>query len=212
MAAGDGYVNADTLAAYIASANNETAIPTDNRETELEAACAAASRRVEEFCNRVFWDADSATARVYSARHIDRLDLDEFHTTTGLVIATDTTGDGTYDTTWSSTDYQLEPVNGVRHGRPGWPYSTIRAVGDYRFPVNAEARVQVTARWGWADIPAEVTQATLITAHRLFMRATSPEGVAGFDQLGAVFRVARVDPDVADLLDPVVRKALIGFA
>lgn len=212
MAAGDLYVDAATLSAYIAATNNEASIPIDNRQGELTAACTAASRQVEEFCDRVFWDADSATARTYPVRHTNRLDLDDFSTTSGLVIKVDTNADGTFDTTWSSSDYQLEPLNGVRQGRPGHPYSTIRAIGTLRFPIDTQARVEVTAQWGWSAVPAEVTQAATITAHRIFMRAESPEGVAGFDQFGAVFRVSRVDPDVESLLHPFRRVGELGFA
>lgn len=46
----------------------------------------------------------------------------------------------------------------------------------------------------------EVVQAVLMLASRLYKRRSSPEGVAGWDDVGAVRVVAR-DPDVERLLE-----------
>lgn len=208
MAAGDPYITAEDLAGYIASVNNENAIDTTNRQTELNAAANAISRRLEQHCGRVFWDAESATARVYAADDWGLISVDDFSTTTGLVVATDTSGNGTFDATWASTDYQVEPVNGVVNGAPGWPYWKIRAIESRTFPVSTRSQVQVTARWGWAAVPDEVKQAALIHAHRVYKRAESPEGVAGFGDFGAI-RLSRLDNDVQDLLAPYRRDAML---
>jgi hypothetical protein len=47
---------------------------------------------------------------------------------------------------------------------------------------------------------AEVVEATLLLASRLYKRRLSPEGVAGWDDLAAVRILAR-DPDVERLLE-----------
>jgi len=203
MAITNGYATQTELVSYIASANNQALIATDNRGTELDAAISTVSRAIDQFCGRVFWDAGSATARVFRADRTSVIDVDEFSTAAGLVIATDTGGDGTFDTTWTASDYQLEPLNGIRDGRTGWPYRTVRAVAGLSFPVDwqGQARVQITAQWGWAAVPDEVHQACLIWAHRLLRRSESPEGVAGFGDFGAV-RLTSVDRDVETLLTP----------
>ena len=122
--------------------------------------------------------------------------------------------DGTFDVTWSPTDWQLEPLNGRLDGLV-WAYDKIRAVGDYLFPtVNAnygsQALVQLTAVFGWPSVPEPVTQATIIQASRIFKRYDSPLGVAGFGDLGAI-RVSRfLDPDMAQLVEPYRRMRLFA--
>jgi len=111
-----------------------------------------------------------------------------------------------FDTTWTTSDYQLEPVNGILDGLTV-PYTRIRAIGDYLWPTlnnnfGEEALVQVTALWGWPAVPEPITQATIIQASRIFKRYDSPLGVAGFGDLG-VMRVSRaLDPDVMQLVEP----------
>jgi hypothetical protein len=115
--------------------------------------------------------------------------IDDFHTLTGLVVKTDETDDGTFEETWTSADYQLEPLNGIREGTTGWPWWMIRAVGDSRdFPVNEKKRatLEVTARWGWSAVPGPVKTACLIMAAETFKLATAPLGVAGMGEFGIV--------------------------
>jgi hypothetical protein len=175
-------------------------------DTTIATAASAANDAVVHWCGRDFTDAGSATARVFHPLNGRAVDVDDFSTTTGLVVATDTTGDGTYDDTWDSDDFELDPANGLRHGQT-FPFTRIRAVEGRMFPVVHRRRfsVEVTARWGWADVPGPVTQATLIKAARLFRRKDSPEGVAGFGDFGVVRVSTRDDPDVIMLLGDYVR-------
>ena len=53
-------------------------------------------------------------------------------------------------------------------------------------------------------MPAQVAQATLIQAARLYKRRESPEGVLGNAEWGSI-RLSRVDPDVAALLSRFTR-------
>lgn len=178
-------------------------------DVEIDAAVNAASRIIDRNCGRSFFDAGSVSARVFTAGITHRITVDDFSTTTGLVVKVDTSGDGTYDQTWASTDYQTEPLNGVRDGVSGWPFYSLRAVGSYCFPVSSEALVEVTARWGWAAVPDEVKQACLMQTNRLLSRRKSPDGVSGFGDFGAV-RVSRVDPDIDELLMPFKRQSIPG--
>jgi len=50
---------------------------------------------------------------------------------------------------------------------------------------------------------AEVQQAILMLASRLYKRRQSPEGVAGWEEMGAV-RIAVRDPDVERLLEQYI--------
>jgi hypothetical protein len=133
---------------------------------------------------------------------------------TAITLQTSTNADGVFDTTWSPTDWQLEPLNGNLDGIE-WAYDKIRAIGDYLFPtVNAnygeQALVKVTANFGWPYVPETITQATIIQASRIFKRYDSPLGVAGFGDMGAI-RVSRaLDPDVAQLVEPYRRMRLFA--
>ena len=174
----------------------------------------AASRLIDGYCNRQFWAAASATPRVFQANTEYVCDVDDFYTTTGFVLKTSSFADGNFDTTWASTDVQLEPLNGVLDGLT-WSYDKLRAIGNYLFPtVNAnygeQALVQVTASWGWASVPEPIMQACIIQSSRIFKRYDSPLGVAGFGDLGAI-RVSRfLDPDMAQLVEPYRRMRMFA--
>ena len=168
----------------------------------------AASRLIDGYCNRRFWQSGTAEARVFQAEDSFYCSIDDI-AGTALTLKSSTQADGTFDLTWKVSDYQLEPLNGNLDGLT-WSYDKIRAIGDYLFPtVNAnygeQALVQVTAVFGWPAIPEPVTQATIIQASRIFKRYDSPLGVAGFGDLGAI-RVSRyLDPDMAQLVEPYRR-------
>jgi hypothetical protein len=181
----------------------------DTLDDELIDNCAgAASRLIDGYCNRQFWNVGSATTRVYTAENDFYCNIDDI-AGTAITLRTSGATDGNFDVTWSPTDWQLEPLNGRLDGLE-WAYDKIRAVGDYLFPtVNAnygeQALVQVTAVFGWPSVPEPVTQATIIQASRIFKRYDSPLGVAGFGDLGAI-RVSRfLDPDMAQLVEPYRR-------
>ena len=182
-------------------------------DTLIDNCAGAASRLIDGFCNRKFWAVGSATVRVYQAEDSFFCSIDDI-SGTAITLQTSTNADGVFDTTWSPTDWQLEPLNGDLDGIT-WAYDKIRAIGDYLFPtVNAnygsQALVKVTANFGWPSVPEPVTQATIIQASRLFKRYDSPLGVAGFGDMGAI-RVSRaLDPDVAQLVEPYRRMRLFA--
>lgn len=175
-------------------------------DTRIGYAVNAANQAVVQWCGRSFDDAGIASARTFYPQSCHVAKVDDFHTTTGLVVATDEGDDGTYETTWTiSTDFYLEPLNQLANGVTV-PYRRIRTTGTRWFPVRGyRPSLQVTARWGWAAVPDAVFEATLIKAARIFFRKDSPQGIAGVDQFGVV-RLSRAgDPDVMDLLAPFRR-------
>jgi hypothetical protein len=174
----------------------------------IEIAIESASRQIDGYCERVFY-ATTAT-RVYNPQDIFVTQTDDIVSVTTLKTAL--TG-VTYDQTWATTDFQLEPLNGVSGGLTQ-PYTRIRAIGANLFPVWAvtgtqynAASVQVTGVFGWSAIPTAIKQATMLAAMRQFKRYDSPLGVAGFGDLGAI-RVGRVDPDVEALIQPFKKVAI----
>lgn len=176
----------------------------------LELAIESASREIEGHCERVFYDVGTAT-RVFMPEDSYITQIDDLQSLTTLETSSD--GDS-FDTTWTASDYQLEPLNGVAGGLTQ-PATRIRAIGDYLFPIwsvlntNAnEATVRITGTWGWATVPTAVKQATVLYSMRQFKRYDSPLGVAGFGDIGAI-RVSRFDPDVESMLSPY-RKVRMG--
>lgn len=201
MALGDSYATLSELKAYLR-------ITDTNDDNELTDALASASRGIESVAHRQFNDAGSATARVYYPDHARLAEVDDFHTITGLVVKTDEGDDGTYETTWAAADYQLQPLNGMVSGQTGWPWWEVWAVSSRRFPSCSDrAPLQVTARWGWATVPAPVKQACLIVAAETFKLQDAPFGVAGFGDMGAI-RV-RDNPMAMKRLAPYVRNPVL---
>ena len=199
MAISDGY-------ATLADVKAALRITDTVDDSLLEISIEAASREIDGFCERVF--TQSTATRIYRPTDAFTVDLDDLQTVTTL--KTDTDGDGVFDTTWSTADYQLNPLNGIAGGITT-PYTTLKAVGSYLFPIyeprnvnSQEASIQIVGVWGWPSIPTAVKQACIILSMRQFKRYDSPTGVMGFGDLG-VMRVGRVDPDVEKLLMPFRR-------
>ncbi|HEV8653113.1 MAG TPA: hypothetical protein VG276_27905 [Actinomycetes bacterium] len=174
-------------------------------EPLLRRAVQATSRAIDRATGRRFWPDLTPTIRLYRPRSHTSVITHDIATTTGLAVATDEAGNGTYSTIWAPSDYQLEPLDAAADGEPWW---LIRAVGDRRFPVRDRRRatLQVTARFGWLTIPDDVNQAAILKATKLFKRRESPDGFAsGMGEYGPV-RISRYeDPDAWLLLGNVMR-------
>lgn len=169
-------------------------------DTLIEMATEAASRLIDGYTGRYFYSAGTAT-RFFVADDDYVCSIDDISSST-ITLQTANNADGVYDTTWSITDYQLEPLNSSADGIT-WPFTRIRAIEDYLWPISGgEALVKLTAVFGWPSVPIAITQATVIQASRIFKRLDSPLGVAGFGDMG-VMRVTRsLDPDVEQLVNP----------
>lgn len=166
----------------------------------LETAIESASRLVDGFAGRNFYSAGTAV-RYFTPEDRIVCEIDDLISLTILEVSADL--DGVFDQTWTSSDYQLEPLNGKVDGLTGWPATRIRAVGDYIYGTNiGEASVKVTGVWGWSAVPVAVKQATVIQASRIFKRLDSPLGVLSSPDLGYIRVGTRLDPDVQQLVEP----------
>lgn len=193
MAIGDPYATRDDLKRRLRIELLDT-----QDDARLDTALDAASRDIERFTARQFNQETVASARTYEPLNSCVVRTDDFHTTTGLVVATDPTGDGSFSKVLTPAQFELQPRNGVVDGQPGWPFWRIQTRSSL-FPLEWEtATVQVTAQWGWTAVPAPIAEATLIQAEELFKLADAPFGVAGFGDFGPV-RV-RPNPKVASLI------------
>ena len=133
------------------------------------------------------------------ATNTGRVSVDDIGSLTDLVVKTGRPG--AFTTTIDSANYWLQPLNALAASKPyEWVYT------DDAFSIQAYPTVEVTAKWGWPAVPAEIKDATLLMAPRLFARKDSPTGVAGFGDYGVV-RVTASDADVARLLSPYFRVA-----
>ena len=178
---------------YVALSELKSAleISSSAQDAFLNLAIDAAEASIDNLCGRYFTQDGATSARTYRAQPY-YLATSDISTATGLIVKTDTSADGSFDTTWASSDIQLEPLNNLAQALPA---RYVRAVGNYTFPV----RVEVTARWGWAAVPDAIKQAALILSSRLFNRKASPMGVIGVGDFGPV-RISRSDPDIAAML------------
>ena len=168
-------------------------------DATLSACIDAASDTIDDICHRTFNLDASASARVFHPDSHDFVRVDDIGSLTGLVVKIDGDDNGTYETT--ITDYLTEPLNALALGKPITKFRSF----DTSWPMGAiHPSVQVTAKWGWPSVPEPVKSATGILAGRLFKRADSLLGVAGFSDLGAI-TLRAVDPDVQRMLAPYVR-------
>lgn len=174
----------------------------------IERAINATSRAIDQHCNRRFWKDTAPVARVFEAIDSHVLSVNDIASSSGLAVAVDSAGDGTFSTTWASTDYQLKPLNADADGG-AYSWSEIATTGGVCFPWfrNGRPGVRVTAAWGWSQVPDQVTSAAILKAVSLFMRKDAPFGVAGFNEFGPV-RITKRDPDVMDLLSPFILAAV----
>jgi hypothetical protein len=138
---------------------------------EYEAAINAASRQLDDYCGRVFYQDPTATPKLFRPHQVDLCWVPDISTTTGLIVETDDAQNGSFSTTWAAADYQMEPFE----RKNGKPYEMISAIGSKEFPVNGlniqsygtfrasrRALVRVTARWGWASVPSNIVSACII--------------------------------------------------
>jgi len=161
---------------------------------------------VDTYCDRRFFTNGTAEVRTYAAVNGTYLSVDDVATL--ATVKTSTNVDGTFDTTWATTDYQTEPLNRWASG-VAFPITRLRAIGDYSFPVSQQAAVQITGTFGFGTaVPTQVTHATIILSLRQLKRYESPTGVQGGGDYGPVYISRKTDPDVAAILDPLRRNVV----
>lgn len=177
---------------------------TDGTNTELVArttsALDAATTAIENHTGRVF-TASTAT-RTFGATNTTVLRVPDLSAVSTL--KTDTTGDGTFDTT--ITDYELDTIF-----PDGWAYDTIRLISD-TFPVATSGRrrrVEINATWGWSAVPEPVVSACALIALQVANRPISALfGAQAVGDAGAAAMIIQRDPHISLMLDPYVRRGV----
>jgi hypothetical protein len=201
MAVVNGYCTVDQVRAELSDDGGQ--LP----DALLEKAVNAASRAIDQWTGRRFWQDAEPVARRYRPTSRYVAEVDDISTTTGLVVETDSALDASWSTAWTvEDDFELGPAN-ADAGGGAYAWWELAAVGSNRFlvsSVSARHTLRVTARWGWSEVPVQVTEATILRAIALFKRKETPFGVADFGEFGPV-RIGRQDADVIDLLRPFQR-------
>ncbi len=214
MAIINGYVTLSELQGSLhGSGLPTTYTPADIANQEL--AIEAISRLVDEMSQTTFYA--RTETRYYTPEMTDLLWLpDDLISITTL--KTDDDYDGTYETTWTTDDYYLEPRNArVRANEADkQPYRQIRINknGDYSFP-RVDYGVEIVGSWGYTDgidgsdeptqVPQFVKNAVLLMANRIFRRKDAIFGIAGTPALGVTVVKARIqeDSDIMQLLQGI---------
>ncbi len=147
----------------------------------------------------------AATARVFDTVSGYEMEVDRC-IQTGAAIAVDETATGVYVPWVLGTDYVLWPYNEEYFTR------IIVKDGAGKVFTTGQQLLQVTGNWGGMTVPpAEIEQATIITAARWFKR-----GMQAFQDTGAVVEVGQLrytkalDPDVKEILRTSVKRTHFG--
>jgi hypothetical protein len=200
------YCTVEELKSRLGMAATDTA-----DDFEIRLAVDTASREIDDWCQDQFWR--STATRTFTADCAYLLDLGPYPLISVTTLKTDQAGDGTFETTWSASDYQLLPLNVTTLAEPK-PYRQIKSVASNTFPYGRELgarddRVEIVGVYGWPTVPAAVKQACLIHAAELLKLKDAPFGVAGFGDFGPV-RV-RMNARAQALLSPYRRlPVLVG--
>lgn len=214
MTVTNGYCTADELSRRLASDGVSVSTVFDD---ELAEAVTSASRAIDAYCNRRFYADSVATARVFDRIRVrtDRqgrqyVDIDDCQAASITAVAEDAGDTGTYGTTWAaSTDYYTYPLNGLNERGETWPITRLVGTGTKTARTTGYRPVfQVTAKWGWAAVPANIKHACLIVSADLVKQREAPLGIAGYGEFGVVRVQNDVLRRVVSLLAPYRRDNL----
>jgi hypothetical protein len=142
----------------------------------------AISRYLDGKLGRFFTKDASALARVYTASEsTSALWVDDM-SAAPTSVKMDDDGDGVFETTLAATDYELLPLNAFKGPEPR-PYTRIGLTSwGTRSAFVKDARVEVTAAFGWPSVPLAIQQATIhLTA---ILRLESPRATRRISELG----------------------------
>lgn len=168
-------------------------------DVTLASAISAASRSIDDWCNRQFGKTNTLEARYYTPMWYPEacrwvVEVDDFYTETGLLVSVDNDESAAYAT--PITEFRAKPFNAIQEGKP-WTQIVIHSGGNQPNRYNNAGTVKVTASFGWSEVPTAIKNATLLQASRLVSRRDAPFGVAGSPTVGSEIRLlARLDPDV----------------
>lgn len=175
-------------------------------DTELPGWITAASRAVDERCNRQFGVLAAPAARIYRrAPFWDPtlcmwlLEIDDLMTSAAMTVG---------GVALASSGTVLLPDNAPADGRP-WTHIgyAVQPVASY---VGAPVSIAVSATWGWTTVPEQVKSAVKLQVSRWMSRRDSPNGIVSSPDTGGLRLLSRLDPDVATSLSGLSRRRRVG--
>lgn len=177
-------------------------------DTMLESIVQGVSRLIDNYCGRKFYADTVDATRYYTAEFATVLFLDD-DLISVTTLKTDADGDRTYETTWATTDYDLEPLNAALDGAP-YTRISVPPSGNYTFPTIAKG-VQLVGKFGYAaTVPSPVKEACLLQCERIYKRKDAVFGVIGSAEMGQMMVLPKLDPDVQLLLSGYQRVRVGG--
>lgn len=180
-----------------ADGKKQLSIPDSNtsRDAEVDSKLLSGADAINRWCGRQFGQVTVASEREFDWGPTG-LDVDDFWTTDDLVLS---------GVAWDAGNpsYRLLPRNGIMDGVPGWPYTRLESIwtGHPIQPVYGGTEI-IAAKWGWAAVPASVTEANLLLMADDLKSGDAPFGVAGFGDY--VVRI-RANPKVQEKLAPYIK-------
>lgn len=185
------------------------------QDDNIDRAIDASSRLIDRYCQRRFYQDESATVKYFNPISTVFIDIPDLSTTTSLTVELDTTDDGTYDTTLTlDTDFYLRPINPIHEkGNNYHPFTEIRILetrSSERFEPLINKNIKITGLWGWTAVPDAVVEACVIQATRYWKRKDTPFNVFGNESTGTVELFNKFDPDAKELLKGYRRLSLTG--
>ncbi len=182
-------------------------------ETNMETGIEAASRWIDAETSTHYYS--STETRYYTPEYTDLLWVDDLLSVTTL--KTDDDWDGTYENTWATTDYILEPRNAAANSNDVKPFRQIRqdVNGTLSFPAAVRDGVELIGAFGYSSAtPSVIKTVCLLIAHRLYKRHDAIFGIAGNTGIGAGNNVLVVqaqiprDTDIIVMLQGVDRRVI----
>ena len=204
MAISNGYITDDEFEIALKGSAFQSSGHDDDRDRAIE----AASRSIDQFTARRFYQDSSVATRYYTPTSWRDLEVDDISVATGLLVTEDISLDNTFETSWTVDDYsgsngfRLQPEN------EGAPWNRLEALNG-SWPLLRRS-IKVIAKFGFASIPTEVAAATLLLATRYYTRKDAPFGV--IDSPAGIANLPRTDPDVASMVGHLRRFARVDAA
>ena len=180
----------------VANVKQRLDITDSTDDAMLNTIVAAVSVALPDHTGRRFYA--TTETRYYQATSPWQLDVDDLLTITTL--KTDDDANRVYETTWATSDYDLEPDNAALNSRP---YDCIRVspLGRYFFPTWRRG-VQIAGSFGYAaTAPGPIVEAALLASEQVYKRKDAilgTTGSAGFQQV--VKNQLENDPEIAPIL------------
>jgi hypothetical protein len=152
-----------------------TNVSTTTNDATYEMVLENVSRLIDRLTGRRF--VPVTQTRYFTATEDDLLFVDDLLSVTSL--KTDEDEDRTYERTWATTDYDLEPHNVLSNSPPS-PYRWISLAprGNYAFPTGRRA-IEITGKWGYYEVLRTVPSA--LTGAIASTSATTVAVTAGTD-------------------------------